>query len=203
MSWLFERKLYQSEKNGLILCKKLFGHWEVFVDGFYQSAPYIKKMWRTGLRQVSSMPAVSRILVLGLGAGSIINDLHSRYPDAFITTIEYDPTMVVIARQLEMFDQKLPVNIIVADAVTAVPALEGSFDLIIVDLYKGGVTAEALQHPDFVESITQKLLPNGTLILNVFKNVELFPLFDRFLTRQNTWKYSFNALAMYKKSTPR
>lgn len=197
MSWLFERKLYQSEKNGLILCKKLFGHWEVFVDGFYQSAPYIKKMWRTGLRQVAQTIPVSRILVLGLGAGSVINDLHSRFPAASITAIEYDPTMVVIARQLEMFDQKLAVNILVADAVTAVPALDGTFDLIIVDLYKGGVTAEALQHPDFAQSIAQKLSPDGTLILNVFRNVELFPLFDKFLTRQNTWKYSFNALALY------
>jgi spermidine synthase len=200
MSWLFEVKRYQSEKNGLILCRKIFGHWWIEVESYDQSSPYIKRMWRSALRRLSPILKVHRSLLLGLGGGSIVDDLAEKYPDAELVIVEYDPVMVEVSQEVHLF--KTNPRIFVEDAVSAVPKLEGMFDLIIVDLYKGGKTAEALEHANFIASIINKLSPGGTLILNAFENTKLFADFSRYLTLEERWTFSYNALAIYKNDPP-
>lgn len=199
MSWLFEVKRFASEKNGQIICRKFLGQWWIFVDSYDQSSPYIKKMWRSALKRIPPTTKVTNTLLLGLGGGSIVDDLATKYPKSRLTVIEYDPVMVEIARETQMFTTKP--NIIIKDAVLAVPQLNDSFYLIVVDLYRGGKTSPSLEDSEFISLIEQKLSDTGTLLINVFENTELLNKFDQFFLRETSWVYSYNALAIYKKKS--
>jgi spermidine synthase len=169
----------------------------VFVEHYDQSSPYIKRMWRHALRRLPQTLSVSRTLLLGLGGGSIIDDLAHRFPASKLTVVEHDPVMVEVAQSLKLFSSTP--EVVIEDAVRAVPNLPATYNLIIVDLYRGGETAGILSSEAFVKSIEQKLAPDGFLLLNVFKNTSLFPLFDEHFSYEDHWVFSYNNLALYKK----
>jgi len=196
MSWLFEAKRYYSPNNGVIVCRRFLGQWWVFVEGYDQSSPYIKNMWRGALRRLPLNFTAGRVLLLGLGAGSIINDLHSRFVDASITAVDYDAIMVNIAKELQLFDQSI-CEVIIGDVTDVVPKLDSKFDLIVVDLYRGNKTAPILEDDKFLNSISQKLSATGHLLLNVFENTPLLSKFDQHFIRKESWTFQYNTLALY------
>lgn len=157
----------------------------MFVEGYDQSSPYIRKMWRDALRRLPPNFITGRVLLLGLGAGSIVNDLHSRFKNPSIIAVDYDAIMVNIAKELELFDRSA-CEVIIGDVTDVVPKLNDEFDLIVVDLYKGNKTAPILEQAEFLNAISQKLSPSGKLLINAFENSSLFAKFDQRFTRESS-----------------
>src|SRR5690348_7649727 len=119
MSWLHERHIFHSEKNGEITCVRSFGRWSVIVQGYGESAPYMVGLWNHFLKKVPG--AAQRILVLGFGAGGNVKQLHRRFPNATITAIEWDPVMVEIAERFHMYPSKWKPQILIGDASSVLP----------------------------------------------------------------------------------
>lgn len=199
MSWFYEQKEYSSEKNGLIRCTRLLGQWYVRVGGYDQTTPYIRTMWKRALRRVPRQSGVKQVLLLGLGAGGVINNIRRRFPHCRITIVEWDPVMLGIAEKLRLFVRDDRTTIIVDDAACAIPALASfSFDVIIVDLFRGSEPSSALATSAFVSELARLLNSRGYLLLNVFKKQELFSLFDEAVLRYASWRYRYNRLALYR-----
>lgn len=191
------RKELASEKNGLIVCEREWGRWNVYVGGFDQSTGYTETMWKEALERVPPGSTVERVLVLGLGGGGILKLIYARFPDCKVVAVEWDPMMIEVANYLGALNASDETVVIVEDATKAVPALGESFDLVIVDLFTGPNIAPSLLHDDFISSLTQHLKPQGSLLLNAFRNLDLLPKFDGFLSRQETWTYQYNVLCWY------
>ncbi|MEK7102051.1 MAG: hypothetical protein AAB912_00275, partial [Patescibacteria group bacterium] len=199
MSWFYEHQEYSSEKNGLIRCTRLFGQWYVRVGGYDQTTPYIRTMWKRALRRIPRKSGVKRVLVLGLGAGGMIQDIRRRFPQCHITIVEWDTVMIDIAEKLGLFARDERTEIIVDDAARALSTVAFfSFDLIIIDLFRGSEPAPALATPAFVSALARLVHPRGHLLLNVFKKQELFSIFDTVLSRHAAWRYRYNRLALYR-----
>lgn len=199
MSWFYEHHEYASEKNGLIRCTRLFGQWYVRVGGYDQTTPYIKTMWKRALRRIPRDSSVKQVLLLGLGAGGVIQDIRRRFPHCHITVVEWDPVMIDIAKKLGLFTRDDRVTTIVDDAARVVPTFAPfSFDLIIVDLFRGSEPAPVLATSGFVSALARLLHPRGHLLLNVFKKRELFPLFNQAVSQHASWRYRYNRLALYR-----
>ncbi len=198
MSFFWESRTYQSEKNGMIHCRRFLGRWRVTVDGFDQTTSYTNRMWKRALRRVPKKSGVKRVLLLGLGAGGALSYLHQRFHHATVTAIEWDPIMITIADELGFFPREQRPRIMQGDAVVLVPQLTEKFDLIIVDLFRGKKVDAALNHTVFIAGIACALDQEGFLLVNIFGEPEMLTRFDDALSCHATWRFRYNRLALYR-----
>lgn len=197
MGWFYESFSVESEFNGKIECRRLFGSWDVSAGGILQSGEYITDMWKKAAKKIPAA-GIKKVLVLGLGAGGCLGPLHRRFPKSRITVIEIDPVMVEIGKRLKMYPAECKPEIIIGDAAEVLPRLEAQYDLIIWDLFVSGQTAKIIRDSDFVRKIAEKLERDGYLIVNYYREPEELKLFDISFSRHKSWKYLYNGLALYR-----
>src|SRR3990167_925734 len=72
------------------------GKLKILVNGSPQSGPYIEKLWKNALRSFGFPKKIvpKSILVLGIAGGTVIHLLHQWYPEAKITAVDIDQTMI-------------------------------------------------------------------------------------------------------------
>lgn len=185
-----------SAKNGEIVIHYYFWSPAVFVNGYDQSTDYTGDMWRRALRRLPQVFQAKKVLMLGLGLGSALKFIQRRFRGCQITVVEWDPVMIELYR--ELYKQHLNIKIIEGDATVIVPKLGDTFDLVLVDLFKGNVTPAELARDKFVRAIASTLTPTGYCLLNAFVSLELFPVFEYHLKQIDSWKYEHNSLALFK-----
>jgi len=195
---LRERQTH-SEKNGLIVVDGgAWLHKIVSVDGYQQSGPHFAEIWHRSLFSVPESHPVKQVLVLGLGGGSCLSVIRRRFPHAHVTAVEWDPAMVEIAKSLKIFRGKHVPEIIVGDACEVVPKLNQRFDLILVDLFRGGTTEPRLASDDMIAALSRVLEPDGYLLLNVFRSVSLVPAFERHFSRHGTFQFKNDLILLFR-----
>lgn len=199
MSWLYERRLAHSDQNGPIFCERLLGRWRINVEGYGQTSPWTTGMWKDAFSHMPRTAPIRRVLLLGLGGGGLIRPLRRRFPDCEITAVEWDPVMAALPAQLGIVDANTAqhLRVLVGDAAEVVPMLEGTFDLIIIDLFRGPLTSPHLAEDPFISAVKNHLAPQGFLLVNLFKSVDVIPLFDRAFGSGDIWWYQYNYLALY------
>lgn len=116
-------------------------------------------------------------LLLGLGGGTVATLLARRCPDARITGVERDPTVLTLARDLFGLDALPHLSVVEADAFDWVPAqlaLDGAvtdgaqrFDLVCVDLFEAGRLALGTLATPFLRQIAALLAPDGVASFNL------------------------------------
>src|SRR4051812_24863559 len=104
MSWLYEKKICMSEKNGIITAIRRFGRWQVSVDGCGQTTRYTRAMWIYAIKRLKKIAPQKNmhILMLGMGAGGEIRTLNRIFPNCVITVVEYDQVMIDLAHELNL-----------------------------------------------------------------------------------------------------
>lgn len=197
MSFLYENRIYSSEKNGAIRCVRFWGSWSITVDGLGQTTPYTNRMWKKAIGRIPQNSSRQKILLLGLAAGGMIHPLHSRFPKCEVTVIEWDPVMIQIAKDLQLYSA-FPPRIILGDALEETPKLNKRFDLIFIDLFTGSKVANAVYKQTFASALARLLKQDGYLIVNAFREPEVFSYFDPLLSRHISWRFKYNSLALYR-----
>lgn len=200
MPWLLDVRLYRSPKNGLIMCRRLFGRWTVYVGGIMQTSPYVTAMWRDALSRLPGDFRPRRLLLLGLGAGGIVPELRRRFPGAELVAVEWDERMVDLASRLNFYGGAAAPTVEVGDAREVVPRLAGEFDLVMFDLFTAGHPAMDERDDVFVAAIAERVAPGGLVLVNVFASPALFGLFDRHLTRVTDWLWKYNRLGLFRRA---
>lgn len=110
-----------------------------------------------------------RVLLLGVGAGTVIRIVRALRPDAEITAIDNDPAVLALARR-EFDLDRFGATVVCGDArryVARLPARR-HLDLVIDDIYTG--SAEAMHKPPGWDATLRgaraRLAPGGLLICN-------------------------------------
>jgi len=109
-----------------------------------------------------------RILILGLGGGSVARIARALAPKAAITGVELDPEVVRLAR--EHFDlDALGVRVEIADALAWLEKARGHYDAILEDVFIGH--GDAVHKPDWIphpahELVRRRLAPGGVFVSN-------------------------------------
>lgn len=199
MSWLYEKKTYDSAKNGPVTCKRFFGRWEVFVGEYHESSRYLVSVWRDAYRHLPADFRPKNVLMFGLAGGDNIRLMHERFPGCRVTAVEWDPVMVRIADEIRLFPPEHRPNVVIADARDAVTTLKGNFDFILIDIFRGKRVAESAFSDVFLHGIRRLLAPDGLVIANGFRQPELFTALDRHLTPVARWRKGYNLLASFRK----
>ena len=115
--------------------------------------------------------APQHIVQLGLGTAALTKFCYRQFPEALVTAIELNPSVVQICES--MF--KLPANddrlqVLEMDAMDFVTAPENrrSVDILQVDLYDATARGPVLDTPEFYAACAGCLTPGGVMTINLF-----------------------------------
>ena len=204
MSWFFEVKTKQSEKNGLITATRNFGQWTVRVGGTEQTGKEVHAMWRSAFRKIllyRGGAKVKKILALGLGGGGELKNIYKFFPNVSLTVIEHDPQMVELAKELNLYKPFPFPHVICEDAAQAVPELKETYDLIILDLFKGAEPSALATNPVFLSALETKLAKDGILVVNVFRKTQYLLPIGEVCTSLSLWRFWWNNLGLFRKKS--
>lgn len=107
-------------------------------------------------------------LILGLGAGSIIEILRKEYhTSGNITAVDIDPVIIEIAQSEFNIHQFDPVEIVHADALDFLITDTGLYHLICMDLFINETVPLQFLNFQFIHDLITRLTNHGRLYINI------------------------------------
>ena len=167
-----------SEFNGKISVIEVGATRKLSVDGVVQSVNWNspstgRQVWGRLVENLyEQAPDLKKVMVLGLGGGSIQHLLSKKFPSIHITSVEIDKTMVEVAKKYFALDDIPNHRIIVSDAlkVIAVPEEYGiplnSFQVVIVDIFCGQKYPDLGTSGNFFAGVKNLVVPGGLVVFN-------------------------------------
>lgn len=116
-----------------------------------------------------------RILVIGIGAGSLLRFLHRHFPNASIDGIDFSDTVIDLAQRFFHLPGSPQLRIHCSDGFDflAARADEFDYDLILVDAFDGLGMSDAIYCSDFFELCLHHLSVSGILSVNLWSGDRL------------------------------
>jgi spermidine synthase len=160
LNLFFPRHVYLPDspynKNISLLCYP--NSTTLYVDGLVESGDIMTKIWQKGIHSLlpkSFKP--QKVLLLGLAGGCNARLINRYYPEAQITAVEIDQTMVDIGQKYFALEKVKNLQIVVADALDYVINLpeDENFDLVLVDCFVGQQIPKKLENIDFLKKLKQ------------------------------------------------
>ena len=112
-------------------------------------------------------PKISRMLVLGLGGGSVGTYLGRRLPDLHVDYVDIDPAVPEVARRFLGFRPGPHARVIVTDARGFLHGAKETWDFIYCDTYIGLSVPFHLTTVQFLDEVHRHLAPHGVFGLNL------------------------------------
>ncbi len=112
------------------------------------------------------------VLMIGLGAGSLVRFLRHRMPDAHLTVIEINRDVIQVAHQFfKLPDDDARLVVEAGDGFRYVQRTSARYDAIFVDGYDHRARPGKLESLEFYRACHARLAPQGVLVANVFGRV--------------------------------
>jgi spermidine synthase len=119
-------------------------------------------------------PQIQRILMVGLGGGSLSSYLGHFLPDALVDTVEVDPGVIRAAKKYFGVIETPRVRYLEGDGRVFINRNTALHDLILVDAFHGGYVPFHLLTKEFYTLVKQRLAPGGAAAFNVHDGTKLF-----------------------------
>ncbi|MFK7912564.1 MAG: fused MFS/spermidine synthase [Pseudomonadales bacterium] len=142
--------------------------------------PYARMMMASLLLN----PNPKRILIVGLGGGTLPTALTELYPQAALTVVEIDPAVVAVAKEYFNYTPTANTELVVQDArvFTKRKALQLSkadtatsgYDLVMLDAFNGDYIPEHLLTREYLQETRSIMAPDGVLAANTFAISQLY-----------------------------
>jgi spermidine synthase len=155
--------------NKEIIIEFYFGRYQIKVGNFIQSGLFTQNILETAFNNINLKKYdINKVLILGLGAGSMIKTINKKFSNCKITGVDLDQKIIEIGKKYFNLSSWGNLDIKVSDAFDYLTRFRNQkFDLIISDLYIGCDTDKILQTRKFVEMIFNHLRSkNGVYISN-------------------------------------
>lgn len=110
---------------------------------------------------------IDRVLILGLGLGSVPFMLEKRFQcDAHYTAVEIDEEVVRLANKYSLAGLKSPVETVIADAHSYILQNNEEYDLVCMDVFVDDIVPSKFQTEQFLQSLKSSLGEEGILLFN-------------------------------------
>lgn len=120
-------------------------------------------------------PWPSRVLLIGLGAGSLARFIHHHLPQARTTVVEIAPEVHAVARQyFRLPDEDARLEVHIGDGAAFVAEDPREWDLIAVDGFDRHARTGALTSAAFYAACRRRLAMDGILSVNLFGQLRGF-----------------------------
>ncbi len=113
------------------------------------------------------MPRPRRIVLIGLGGGSLIKFCYTRLPGTQLTAVELDPDVIAFRDVFRIPPDDARLQILQGDGAEYLAHADKGIDILLVDAFDKSGFAPALANREFFESAFAKLSGNGVLVVNL------------------------------------
>ena len=113
-------------------------------------------------------PEPKRVLVVGLGGGSIPSFLHKHYPKTRIDAVEIDPVVVEVAKQFFGFNEDETLKAYVQDGRQFIEERPNVYDIIFLDAFGSDSIPYHLATREFLEAVRRAITPQGVVLADVW-----------------------------------
>jgi spermidine synthase len=142
-------------------------------DPDHLELPYAKTMV-AGLALCSEP---RRVLVVGLGGGTIPSFLHKHYPQTQIDAVDIDPVVVEVARQFFGFAEDAQLKAYVQDGRQFIEERPNTYDIIFLDAFGSESIPFHLATREFLEAVRRSITAQGVVLADIW-GPGLNPLYD-------------------------
>ena len=112
-------------------------------------------------------PRPKRIVLIGLGGGSLVRFCHHRLPGARMTAIELDPEVIAWRDTFLLPPDGPRLQILQADGADYLERTDKGIDALLVDAFDKTGFAPSLANREFFDDAYAKLAGNGVLVINL------------------------------------
>lgn len=156
-----------SPYNGKIEVIKGIEGTRIIVGGLSQSGWLVKRVWKDALKKIKKLiPEIDNVLILGLGGGSVAELLQAYWPTSKKVGVDIDQDMVQLGQKYLKLSEVENLEVVIADATKWISKNQKKFDLILVDLYRGGDIPEEFKEKDFIQKVQKSLKSEGIAAFN-------------------------------------
>jgi len=176
------RNIYVGERNGL-RCMRFIkrlndggGQSQSCVDLDNKNHLYFSYT-RALMSALFLKPKPERILIIGLGGGSLPSAITKILPDSQIDVVEIDPAVTRIAEQYFFFKKSDKVLVHEADGrvyVKHASLKNEKFDIVILDAFNGEYIPEHMLTVEYLKEVKSIIAKEGVLAVNTFSGSKLY-----------------------------
>ncbi len=116
-------------------------------------------------------PKAKRVLMIGLGGGSIQKAYNHYFPDVVVDAVELDPMVVGVAKQFFGIQESNRLKIHQSDGRVFLKNTKEKYDVILLDAYTSSRTGSFIPYhlatKEFFALAAQRLTEDGVLAYNV------------------------------------
>ena len=112
-----------------------------------------------------------KVLLVGLGGGSIPKKLNKEFPDMEIDAIEIDPEVIKIAKNHFNIKESKQLRLHAQDGRLFLARTQNQYDIILLDAYFTDTMPFHLTTKEFFELARKRLTPNGIIVANLISAV--------------------------------
>jgi spermidine synthase len=121
-----------------------------------------------------------RLLVIGLGGGTLPLFFHRQFPDLTIDVVEIDQEVLHIARTYCGLQQDPRLQVFVEDGRDFIERCASPYDVILLDSFGNEAVPAHLLTYEFLIAAREALAPGGVVVANVWPRAQN-PLFEKVL----------------------
>jgi spermidine synthase len=131
-----------------------------------------------------------RMLVVGLGGGTLPAFLRMHYPDAAIDAVDIDPDVAFVAKEYFGFREDDRMRVHVADGRKFIESVRQPYDVIFLDAFGADTVPAHLTTHEFLRAVRRAVDPGGVVIGNIWDRGHN-PLYDSMV---RTYREAFDEL---------
>ncbi len=109
-----------------------------------------------------------RVLVVGLGGGTIPSLFRKHLPELWIDAVEIDPEVVHVAKRYFGFREDAAMRAYVQDGRRFIEQRRNLYDVIFLDAFGTDSIPHSLTTREFLQSVRRALKPGGLVVGNVW-----------------------------------
>ena len=170
ISYLFPQTIatVNSDFNGTIYVKEVFGRRYIEVGGLMQSGRILEKLFRAAINKINAFrkTEIKKILLLGVGGGTIIRLLKASFPEATLVGVDIDASIVEVGEKYLGLTLDKTIDLRIGDVFDPKLDLGKDYDLIMVDLFQGYTVPNQINSPIFLKKLQSLLVPLGIVVFN-------------------------------------
>lgn len=122
-------------------------------------------------------PEPKKILIAGLGGGTLPIAFNDMFPNAVVDVVEVDQAVVNVAKGFFFFEENDNMKVSVNDArvfVKRAGILGDKYDFIILDAFGGDYIPEHLLTQEFLEEVKAIMTEDAVLVANTFSTSRFY-----------------------------
>jgi spermidine synthase len=119
-------------------------------------------------------PRPKRLVLIGLGGGSLIKFCYQRMPGTQLTAVELDPNVIAFRDTFLLPPDDARLQVLEADGAEFLANTEKGIDALLVDAFDKTGFAPSLANREFFENAYAKLSGNGVLVINLAGEKETY-----------------------------